>query len=1000
VADGLNSIDTGHWEGAAADAFRAKFSPEPPKWSDASSAMGKASASLESYAGVVESSQSQAQHAIDLWNQGQEATKQATAAHNQQVNTYNTAADAYNAKVKAGQDPGTKPTEPGAFSDPGQPLREEARQVLTGARQARNTAAASASAAVKAATSLAPQEPSFWDRAKDDVSDAFSAGQLADTSMTTGILDGVADIGKFARSLDPEDPWNARHPAEYLAGLNGTLAGVADMAVSPGTAAKAVFGTGWGSDPFQAAGKLVPNVALTLFTDGGGAAADAGDVAADAGDLSDTSSLTDDNPDLGKSSEDPDTADTSIDPVDLITGNVLLRQTDVSLPGALPLVLRRVHKSAQRAGLWFGESWASSFDQRILIMPDRIMAVLADGQVLVYRRAEVEDGSAPGGTGTPAIPAAGPAWPMTRDGDDAYTITDQQEGLTWRFERHPAYWQYTYGMGEFPLTSLSDRAGHEITFTYGPSGEPVSVTHSGGYQVDVTVEHDRVTALSLGGTVLMRYAYDKARRLSEVINSLGQPMRLLYDDAGDGGRISGYVDRNGTSYQYAYDEAGRCVRGWSPDGTFDATYEYRDGKTIWTDATGAVRTYEIDRSARITAMTDPLGGVTRYTHDNRNRKTSETDPLGRVTEWEYDDLGYLVSVTRPDGAVARAAYDGQRQPVELEEPGRGTWRQEFDNRGNRVSLTQPDGTVIRYSQDERGHLASVTGTDGLATAVECDALGLPASVTEPGGAITQYERDEFGRVTQITGPDGAVTTMSWSVEGRPLSRTFSDGAAESWTWSPDGSLLRHVSTAGAATSYEYGPFDAVTSVTGPDRTRTFFGYDGELRLTSIEHGGLTWAYAHDPAGRMVSETDYNGAQTQYQLDAAGQVIRRLNATGQEIHFDYDALGNVVSQISGDGITAFEYDAAGDLVRAQNADATLFFERDVLGRLTAESCNGQTVRTDYDPAGRVVGRITPSGAQSAWTYDSTGLPASLVTGGTPAARRSCSSASTPTAPMGS
>jgi hypothetical protein len=98
---------------AAADAFRAKFSPEPAKWSAASSAMGQASSALESYGSAVESAQSQAQRAIDLWNQGQEATKQAAAAYNQQVNAYNSAAQAYNSELSADQDPGTKPTAPG-----------------------------------------------------------------------------------------------------------------------------------------------------------------------------------------------------------------------------------------------------------------------------------------------------------------------------------------------------------------------------------------------------------------------------------------------------------------------------------------------------------------------------------------------------------------------------------------------------------------------------------------------------------------------------------------------------------------------------------------------------------------------------------------------------------------------------------------------------------------------------------------------------------------------
>jgi hypothetical protein len=118
TASGLRGIDTGQWEGAAADAFRAKFAPEPGKWAEASSATGKAAGALESYAGAVESAQSQAQRAIDLWNQGEEATKAAAAAYNQQVAAYNSAAQGYDALRAAGKNPGTRPDEPAPFGSP------------------------------------------------------------------------------------------------------------------------------------------------------------------------------------------------------------------------------------------------------------------------------------------------------------------------------------------------------------------------------------------------------------------------------------------------------------------------------------------------------------------------------------------------------------------------------------------------------------------------------------------------------------------------------------------------------------------------------------------------------------------------------------------------------------------------------------------------------------------------------------------------------------------
>ena len=279
TASGLRGLDTAHWTGSAADAFRAKFAPQPAKWQDASSANGTAAGALESYAGAVETAQNGARQAIDLYAQGEQATAAAQAAYNQQVAAYNSAAQAYNAQLASGQHPGTPPTEPGPFTDPGEAMRQQAQQILSEARSARDAAAASAAGAIRPAADLAPAEPSFLSQLGHDFSDALQVNSLASASFGGGVVDGAANIVKFARSIDPENPWNTEHPAEYAAGLSGTAAGLTSDVINPEGLMKGLVGTGWAGDPFQAAGRLVPNVALAVGTDGAGPAADAGSVA-------------------------------------------------------------------------------------------------------------------------------------------------------------------------------------------------------------------------------------------------------------------------------------------------------------------------------------------------------------------------------------------------------------------------------------------------------------------------------------------------------------------------------------------------------------------------------------------------------------------------------------------------------------------------------------------------------------------------------------------------
>jgi RHS repeat-associated protein len=1047
TADGLTGLDTEHWTGRAADAFRGKFAPHPARWQEASSATGNAGGALESYADAVESAQGLARQAIDVYAAGQQATASAQAAYRQQVNAYNSAAQVYNARLADGTDPGPRPEAPAAFSDPGASLRAEAEQLLRRARAARDTAAAQAAATIKTATGAAPAEPSFWSRLAADVSDSVQAGELASVHFGGGVLTGAADIAKFGRSVDPMDPWNVTHPAEYAAGLSGTAAGLADDVINPGALAGSVLGAGWGSDPAAALGHLVPNVALAVATGGAAAGADAGAAAAaDAGAAAaedaagsaaagSTAGSTAAGGSLGASGDgaasgladaagnpavaarSPADIPQAGDPVDVATGDVLLFQDDVSLPGALPLVIGRAYRSSRGAGRWFGPAWASTFDQRLQVSPERVIGVFADGRILSWRCRTGEDGPVP----ETGLPVTGPRWRLERVGAGGFTVTDPQAGLTWRFESHPGYYRSAGGLGELPLVSVTDRAGNQISFSYAPTGEPAWITHSGGYRIRVIMSGGRFTALVLAssqaddaaadstergdpepdgaepdgavteeaglygggldgaglGVLLVEYRYDPAGNLAAVINSSGEPLRFSYDEHG---RLLGWDDRNGISYRYSYDERGRCVAGAGPGGVMSGRFAYGDRVTWWTDAAGAVTIYQLDESSRLAAVTDPLGNVTHFWRDEYGRTVARADPLGRLTRYGYDERGNLTCITRPDGSQVSAVYDEMDQPVRLEEPDGASWEQEYDARGNLARQIAPDGAVTAYGYDERGHLASVTDPLGAMTRVESDPAGLPVAVTSPGGGTTRYTRDLFGRVTVITGPEGAVTELTWTVEGQLASRTFPDGTSERLAYDAEGNLTTRVNPAGARTSYEYGPFDLVTAATGAEGSRTEFRYDQELRLITVTRAGLTWRYSYDTAGRLLAETDYNGASTQYSYDPAGQLTGRVNAAGQHVAFAYDELGHLIKRVSGGAVTTFGYDAAGRLVLAGNPDAQIRLSRDPAGRITAETCNDRTVLLAYDRAGRRICRVTPGGSRQRWEYAEAGHPVLLEANG--------------------
>jgi RHS repeat-associated protein len=655
------------------------------------------------------------------------------------------------------------------------------------------------------------------------------------------------------------------------------------------------------------------------------------------------------------------------DPIDVATGDVLLRQVDVELPGLLPLVLERTHLSSHRSGRSFGMSWASTLDQRLELDGEGVCFAAADGMILSYRHS--------GTPGTPVFPEAGPRLALARD-EGGYTVTDPA-GRTLHFAGEGV-------PGILPLAAISDRNGNRIDLRYDADARLVEIRHTGSYRIGVEIgDVGRITALRLlsGGDEpvdLMRYDYDEAGHLAGVIDSSGRPRRFEYDAEG---RLTRWVDRNGHWYRYEYDQRGRCVRGRGPDGFLDVTLTYGDRHTIVTDSLANQTNYRLNEAGQVVAEVDPLGRVTTSAWDRHDRLLSRTDPLGRTIRYSYDENGDLVAVTRPDGRRVTTTYDERGLPLLVTDVDGSVWRRTYDDRGNVLTLTDPSGATTRYSYAERGGLAAITDALGSVTRIGNDEAGLPVTVTDPLGGVGRYVRDRFGRVTKAVDPLGTVTGYSWTVAGEPASRTMPDGARERRSYDDEGNLVEYVDAAGHISRTTYGAFDLPTAWIGPDGARLEFTYDTELRLTAVTNArGLVWRYVRDQSGRVVEETDFNGRVLCSAYDAAGQLVERTNGAGQTTHYTYDSLGNATEQRCDGAVTTFAYDINGRLVRAVNDDADLRLERDSLGRIAAEVCDGRRLVREHDALGRLVARRTPSGAEARWRYDAASRPVALETAG--------------------
>lgn len=673
------------------------------------------------------------------------------------------------------------------------------------------------------------------------------------------------------------------------------------------------------------------------------------------------------------------------DPVDTATGQMITGETDVELPGRLPLILHRVYASGYRGGRLFGPGWASTLDTRIQFDADGIHFTDDDGRILHY--------PVPDRDGRQVFPTEGARWPLAWDSQfDTVRITDPRRRVSYEFTAlaDTPDTADTTGSGQAyqrPLTAITDGDGNRIDVVC-DDGLPVEVRHVGGYRIKVdtvfTPAGFRVQALHLlddtaphGATTLVRFDYDARGRLIAVTDSAD--VAELYElDEQD--RINLITSRDGHAYGYEYDERGRVTAGHGPEGMLSMAMSYDDDArmTTSTNSLGHRTTYAFDPHGRPVRIEEPDGGARCYAYDRNGRLLAETTAAGERAEYTLNEAGDPVRVTRPDGTATELAYNDLNLLATLSEQNGDTWRFDYDERGNLAAYTDPTGATTRYTHTRQGHLAGITDALGHTTTFESNAAGLPLAETDPLGATTRYTYDAAGRMTRIVHPDGTEIRFGWDARGLLLSREHSNGEREAWSYDAMRNAVEYRDPVGATARLEYGPFSTLIARTNPAGLRHGFAYDTELHPTTVTGpDGQSWRYAYDPAGNLRAQTDYAGRTVEYRRDLAGRLVGQINGENRSIEFGYDALGHITSVRGTDVEQSFEYDQLGRLRRATNADGVLELTLDPLGRVLTETWNGHTVAHEYDVLGQQVRRRTPAGAATTWTYDAAGRPMALT-----------------------
>jgi RHS repeat-associated protein len=649
---------------------------------------------------------------------------------------------------------------------------------------------------------------------------------------------------------------------------------------------------------------------------------------------------------------------TTGDPVNAVTGEVVLTQSDFALPGRIALDWsRRYGSNVAYSGL-LGPGWQTPADARL---------VLEDNLVVFYD----------GGTGAAVfekLPGDTPVMEAA-NGATLATIAEGWQVILKSGMRYQFCQPLVNDNDQTPVARISDSFDNSLSFVR-DDGQLSAIVDSSGRRIDITCEDGRIAQMRHQDRLLVRYEYRKGR-LVAAVDPTGHTRRYDYDN----GRLIMHRNRNQLCFRYHYDAQGRCTRAFGDKGLYDYRFEYLplEPCTRVTDSLGHVWHYYRDKDNLPTQVVDPTGAATCYAYDRPGRLVAVTDALERTTRYDYDAAGNVVKITRPDQSTLRFVYNARHRPIEITDPGGGFITQRFDDHGQLIEKSGLLDHATRYQYSPGGDLIAVTDPLERTTRFEWDKHGQLAGITRPSGNCTHYQYDPAGCLTAVIDPDGGASTYSYDEKGRLVAAVSPGGLRRGFEYDAEDNLLLYTDAAGHQTRFAYSGLNKLSRRTNADGTHIEYHYDSEERLTGLTNEkGQTYGFAHDPAGRIMARTDFYGQTHHYTFDPAGQLIQSTDPLQQTIDYTYDRLGRLTQKrFADERCETFTRDPSGRLTAFESPDIRIQRYHDGQGRLICEYSDDFSVKYDYDPAGQCIARGTNLGNSVKYDYDPDGNVQSIA-----------------------
>lgn len=417
---------------------------------------------------------------------------------------------------------------------------------------------------------------------------------------------------------------------------------------------------------------------------------------------------------------DPDAVETSIDPVNLSTGNFIYDFEDLAIDGEIPLSFHRYYNSKDSRISVLGKSFRHNYEIYLNVNDDgEVDIIMEDGQHKVFA---VENGVYYGKNTATDFLTSDKQHFYLKDVDDNTYIFDKDK----------------------KLIRIENRNNLGISLTYDEDKLLIKVVND--YGDCLNYEYDEKTNLlarvfdHTGRDVVITYSDEK--RIKTVCSALGK--NISYEYASNG-RIKDIVNSQKIhTVENIYDKKFRVIRQLFSDGG-SMSFEYDDENHTFTqtERNGVQTIFVHDGQYRNTEIRYADGTVEKFVYNDKNQCIKYTDRLGRIQRMSYDNRGNLIQKIDALKRRLNMTYDASGRLLSMSINGIQKVKNDYDAKGNLVRTEDSTGNGVTVINDKHGRPIERQYPDGSRSAVTYDATSAGVNAVSQGIKIAKGEQEEF-----------------------------------------------------------------------------------------------------------------------------------------------------------------------------------------------------------------------------------------------------------------